>query len=420
MGQYIAIGIFLVVIIAVMTEKIHKTAAALAGVMALLLTRVLNIESAISYVDFDTIGTLLGMMIFVAVIKESGIFEYISIKTAKMAKGTPWKILILFMIFTAVMSTFINNVTTILLVAPMTISIARMLDLRPEPFLLTQVFASNIGGTATLIGDPPNIMIGNAAGLSFLDFVKNTGVVALISMVVLIVVMKFIYGNKMLTSTERIKEVMQMDEKKAIADPRLLKKSVIMMVFVIVGFIFGGHYHVEASTVAMTAAVIMVIINKSDVDRVILEAEWSTLLFFFGLFIVVGGMVETGVIKVLANKLISLTGDNLIITLMVILWGSALLSAVLDNIPFVATLIPLVQAMAADGMDVAPLWWAISLGACLGGNGTLVGASANVVAVQVSTKYGYPISFKDFTKVGFPVMIGSVIISSIYLIIMYA
>lgn len=284
---------------------------------------------------------------------------------------------------------------------------------------MTQIFASNIGGTGTLIGDPPNIMIGSAAHLEFIDFLDNTGLVAVIVLIVLIIGMRFIYGRQLGADPQAISGVMKLDENKSIEDYNLLKKSVVMMVFVVIGFMIHGKLGVDSSVVALTAGIMMLLIGKQNVEHIILEVEWTTILFFFGLFIVVGGMVETGVIGQLAQKLIDATQGNMVATMMVLVWGSAILSAILDNIPFVATLIPLIIAMESKGIDILPLWWAVSLGACLGGNGTLVGASANVVLSSISKKQGYPISFKEYTKMGFPVMVVSVIIASIYLLIRY-
>ena len=420
MEEIIAIVIFLVVIVAIMTEKVHRTAVVLAGAVLLMLSHILTVDKAVGYIDFNTIGVLIGMMLFVAVVKNSGIFEYIAIKAAKLAHGNPWKIMVAFMVITAVLSAFLDNVTTVLLVGPMTITIARMLKVNPVPFLMTQILASNIGGTATLIGDPPNIMIGSAAGLDFIDFITNTGIVAVFVIAALVLIMKFVYKSKLAADAEAIKSVMELDENKAIEDKALLYKSIVVMILVVVGFMFHSQLGIESATVALTAAAIMLVIGKQNVDYIIGEVEWTTILFFAGLFIVVGGLDETGVIGQLAKLVIDMTKGHAIMTMMVLLWASALLSSVLDNIPFVATLIPLVLALGESGIDVTPLWWAISLGACLGGNGTLIGASANVVLSGISGKHGYPISFKEYTKVGFPVMIMSVVLAMIYLLIRYA
>lgn len=419
MQEIVSIIVFLVVIIAIMTEKVHRSAAALAGAVVLLLTRVLDFDAAVGYIDFNTIGVLIGMMLFVAVVKNSGLFEYIAIKAAKMAKGDPWKIMAAFIVITAFLSGFLDNVTTVLLVGPMTITIARMLRINPVPFLITQIFASNIGGTATLIGDPPNIMIGSAAGLTFIDFVANTGIVAVVSIVVLLIAMKFLYGTKMKADAEAIESVAHLDESKAIEDHGLLVKSIVMVVIVVFAFIFHSQIGVDTATIALTCAAVMMVIGGQDIDDIISEVEWSTILFFTMLFIVVGGMVETGVIGELANVVLNVASGHQIIMMMILLWASALFSSVLDNIPFVATLIPLVTALGESGVDIEPLWWAISLGACFGGNGTLIGASANVVLSGISNKHGYPITFATYTKVGFPVMIMTVVLSTIFLLLKF-
>ncbi len=419
MQEVVAIVVFLIVIVAIMTEKVHRTAAALAGSVILLLTGVLDVDSAIGYIDFNTIGVLIGMMLFVAVVKNSGLFEYVAIKAAKMAKGDPWKIMVAFIIITAFLSGFLDNVTTVLLVGPMTITIARMLKINPVPFLLTQIFAANIGGTATLIGDPPNIMIGSAAGLTFLDFVANTGIVAIVSIIVLVIIMRFVYGSKLSADVEAIKSVAQLDETKAIEDHALLVKSIVMVIIVVFAFIFHSQIGMETATIALTCAAVMMVIGKQNIDHIVSEVEWSTILFFVALFTVVGGMVETGVIGELAHIILNTAEGHPIMMMMILLWASALLSSILDNIPFVATLIPLVIALGESGVDIEPLWWAISLGACFGGNGTLIGASANVVLSGISNKHGYPITFKDYTKVGFPVMIMTVVLSTIFLLVKY-
>ncbi|MEE1038118.1 MAG: ArsB/NhaD family transporter [Eubacterium sp.] len=419
MEQTISIVIFLAVIALIVSEKVHEAAAAFIGAAALLLVGILDIEEAASYIDYNTVGVLVGMMVFVAVIKNSGMFEYIAIKSAKIAKGDPWRIMVLFTIVTAVLSAFLDNVTTVLLIGPMTISITSILGLNPIPFLLTQVLASNIGGTSTLIGDPPNIMIGSAAGFSFMDFVFNLAPCIVIIMILLIVMMRFTFKKSLVVDEDSIKQVMLLDEKKTIEDVNLLRKSVIMIAVVVVGFVLHAQIGIESGTIAVTAAAIMLFIGKQDVEEIIADIEWTTIVFFIGLFIVVGGMVETGVVNQLANFVISLTSDKPIMTMLVLLWASALLSTILNNIPFVAALIPLISVMGQQGIDIIPLWWAIALGACLGGNGTLVGASANIVIANISSKHGHPISFKEFAKYGLPVMLMSTLVSTIYLIIKF-
>ena len=417
--QILSVVVFLLVIIAIISEKIHRTVAAVAGGVLLVILRVLTVDQAVSYIDFSTIGVLIGMMLFVAVVRNSGLFEYVAIKAAKIAKGNPWRIMLLFTILTAALSAFLDNVTTVLLVGPMAIAITGILGIDPVPFLLAQILASNIGGTATLIGDPPNIMIGSQAGLSFMDFVANTGVAVVFIMAALCLCFYFMFGRKLLVAPEKMAAVMQLDENKSIKDHALLVKSVVMIILVVIGFVFHSTIGLDSCVIALASATIMMLIGKQEIEEVILGVEWSTILFFTGLFVVVGGMQQTGIITLLGNALVNVTGGNAMLLMLLILWGSALFSSVLDNIPFVATMIPLILAMQADGMDVTALWWALSLGACLGGNGTLIGASANVVLSGISAKHGHPITFARYTKVGFPMMLMSVAISTVYLLIRF-
>ncbi|HIZ78059.1 MAG TPA: ArsB/NhaD family transporter, partial [Firmicutes bacterium] len=396
-----------------------RTVAAMAGAICLVLLGILSIDDCISHIDFNTIGVLAGMMIFVAIVKNSGIFEYLAIKAAKVAKGDPWLIMVLFILITAGFSAFLDNVTTVLLIGPMTLTICRMLDINPVPYFITQIIASNVGGTSTLIGDPPNIMIGSAAGLTFFDFIVNVGPPILVIVGAIILCFRVIYGKKMHVEESAKLSILALDEKKEIKDVKLLHKSVVMIVLVILGFVFHGTLGIESSVVALTAAAIMLLIGKQDIEKIFSEIEWTTIIFFIGLFVVVGGMVEVGIIDTLANMLMNATGGELILTMLILLWGSAIISSILDNIPFVATIIPIILTLESSGINVMPLWWAISLGACLGGNGTLIGASANVVLSGISNKKGYPITFMSYLKVGYPIMLITIVISTIYLILRY-
>lgn len=417
--KIVAVAVFLIVILLIITERVHRTAAAMAGAMVLILTGVMSADKALSYIDFNTIGVLVGMMIFVAIVRRSGMFEYIAVRAAKAVHGDPWKIMVAFTLITAVLSAILDNVTTVLLVGPMSIAIARMLKIDPVPFLMGQILASNVGGTATLIGDPPNIMIGSAAHLSFMDFLENTGFAVLFILVVLILLMKIVYEKKIELGTVDTGAIEKLDPSKSITNRALMKKGIIVLICVIVGFMFHDKLGIESSVIALTAAAVMLIIGREDVNEAIQDVEWTTILFFMSLFVVVGGLTETGIIKELASKIIGATNGHPMVTMLVLLWASALLSSILDNIPFVATLIPLILAMQADGMDVTSFWWAISLGACLGGNGTMIGASANVVLSDISTKHGYPITFKSYLKVGMPFMLLSIVISTVFLVVKF-
>lgn len=417
--KIIAVAVFLIVILLIISERVHRTAAAMAGAMVLILTGVMSADKALSYIDFNTIGVLVGMMIFVAIVRRSGMFEYIAVRAAKAVHGDPWKIMVAFTLITAVLSAILDNVTTVLLVGPMSIAIARMLKIDPVPFLMGQILASNVGGTATLIGDPPNIMIGSAAHLSFMDFLENTGFAVLFILAVLILLMKIVYEKKIEMGTVDTSAIEKLDPSKSITNRALMRKGIIVLICVIVGFMFHDKLGIESSVIALTAAAVMLIIGREDVNEAIQDVEWTTILFFMSLFVVVGGLTETGIIKELASKIIDATDGHPMVTMLVLLWASALLSSILDNIPFVATLIPLILAMQADGMDVTPFWWAISLGACLGGNGTMIGASANVVLSDISTKHGYPITFKSYLKVGMPFMLLSIVISTVFLVVKF-
>lgn len=417
--KIVAVAVFLIVILLIISERVHRTAAAMAGAMVLILTGVMSADKALSYIDFNTIGVLVGMMIFVAIVRRSGMFEYIAVRAAKAVHGDPWKIMVAFTLITAVLSAILDNVTTVLLVGPMSIAIARMLKIDPVPFLMGQILASNVGGTATLIGDPPNIMIGSAAHLSFMDFLENTGFAVLFILVVLILLMKIVYEKKIELGTVDAGAIEKLDPSKSITNRALMKKGIIVLICVIVGFMFHDKLGIESSVIALTAAAVMLIIGREDVNEAIQDVEWTTILFFMSLFVVVGGLTETGIIKELASKIIDATDGHPMVTMLVLLWASALLSSILDNIPFVATLIPLILAMQADGIDVTSFWWAISLGACLGGNGTMIGASANVVLSDISTKHGYPITFKSYLKVGMPFMLLSIVISTVFLVVKF-
>lgn len=417
--KIIAVAVFLIVILLIISERVHRTAAAMAGAMVLILTGVMSADKALSYIDFNTIGVLVGMMIFVAIVRRSGMFEYIAVRAAKAVHGDPWKIMVAFTLITAVLSAILDNVTTVLLVGPMSIAIARMLKIDPVPFLMGQILASNVGGTATLIGDPPNIMIGSAAHLSFMDFLENTGFAVLFILAVLILLMKIVYEKKIELGTVDTGAIEKLDPSKSITNRALMKKGIIVLICVIVGFMFHDKLGIESSVIALTAAAVMLIIGREDVNEAIQDVEWTTILFFMSLFVVVGGLTETGIIKELASKIIDATNGHPMVTMLVLLWASALLSSILDNIPFVATLIPLILAMQADGIDVTSFWWAISLGACLGGNGTMIGASANVVLSDISTKHGYPITFKSYLKVGMPFMLLSIVIATVFLVVKF-
>lgn len=418
-SQIVSIAVFVIVMVAIMTEKLHRSLAAIVGAMLVLALHVLPFNAAMEHIDFNTLGVLLGMMLFVSVVKLSGMFEFLAIKAARLAKGEPWKVMLLFVLLTAVLSAFLDNVTTVLLIGPMTLTVCKLLDVNPIPFFMTEILASNIGGTATLIGDPPNIMIGSAAGFTFFDFILYDAPAVVVILAAVLVVFYFLYGRKMHVNEEHRARIMELDEHAMIKNKRLLKQSYVMIGLVVVGFMAHGALGLESSVIALGAAGIIMLISGESIEEALANVEWTTLAFFAGLFVIVGAMAETGVIEMLAHALIDATGGNVFVTMLVLLVGSAVISSFLDNIPFVATMIPILLAMESTGMDVTPLWWAVSLGACLGGNGTLIGASANVVLSDISKKNGHEITFVQFLKTGFPIMLLTVVIAGLYLVVRF-
>jgi Na+/H+ antiporter NhaD/arsenite permease-like protein len=415
----VSLIIFVVVMALIISEKLNRTVAALSGASILIVMKLLSGEEALGYIDFNTLGVLIGMMIIVGIVKNTGVFEYLAILAAKKSKGDPWKILLSLCIITAVISAFLDNVTTVLLIAPMTFIITSKLDLDPIPFLIPEAIASNIGGTATLIGDPPNIMIGSKAGLDFMDFMVNLTPIIIVVFIATFAVLRFVYRNKFKVTEEQKNDIMKMDEKICIKNVPLLIKSLVVFALILVGFFLHSQFGYPSSVVALAGATLLLLASGENIDEAMHSIEWSTLFFFSGLFIMVGALQSAGLIDLLAKGILGFTGDNLLLTGIVIIWFSAIFSAFLDNIPFVATLIPLIVAMGQSGMNIAPLWWAVSLGACLGGNGTLIGASANVVIAGLSEKQGHKITFARYFKTGFPLMLLSVAISTIYLVIFY-
>lgn len=425
--MWVAAILFALTYVVVMTEKINRAIVSLLAAGLMIVLGILNQETAIRGIDFNTIGLLIGMMLIVAITRQSGIFQFLAIWAAKKVDARPWGILVMISLVTAVTSAFLDNVTTVLLVAPVTLLITEELKVNPYPYLFAMIFSSNIGGTATLIGDPPNIMIGSATGLTFNDFAYNLTPAILVIMVATLAPIYFIWGRHLKATPEDRQRVMQFDEYGAITDARLLKQCLIVIGLVIAGFVFARFLGLEAATVAMTGAALLLLLANFGRDaehqsKHVLDAfnevEWITIFFFVGLFIVVHGVDGTGLLRLLADKMLALTGGDLTATSMVILWSSAILSAIIDNIPFVATMIPLIKAMAptfGGPEGLMPLWWSLSLGACLGGNGTLIGASANLVVAGFAERAGQPIRFIQYTLMAFPIMLLSIAISMVYL-----
>lgn len=417
-----AIGIFLVSYAFIVSEKIHRTIVAMIGGALMILLGIVDQEVAIHHIDFNTLGLLIGMMILVTITADTGIFKYVAIWSAKKVKGNPIHILIALAFITAVGSAFLDNVTTVLLMVPVTYSITRQLNVDPVPYLITEIIASNIGGTATLIGDPPNIMIGSSVEeLSFLDFIYNLSAISFLILFISIGILALIYRKHLKTNEELKARIMELDERDEIKDKRLLKKSLAVLGLTIIGFFIHQIIHVESATIALTGAFLLLLLTDEHyLEEALAKVEWTTIFFFVGLFVLVSGLMETGVISLLADASIELTGGNVTATSILILWISSIASAFIDNIPFVATMIPMIKEMGSLGItNLEPLWWSLALGACLGGNGTLIGASANVIVAGIAAKERTPISFVKFMAVGFPLMLLSIVIANVYIYFRY-
>lgn len=420
----ISAGILILAYIFIALEKVPKVTIALlgAGITILLglvsqtkvLDGVLNPTYFVQYVDFNVIFLLVSMMIIVSITTRSGVFNYIANNLLKMTKGHPIAILAVLGIFTAVTSAFLDNVTTVILIMPITFFIAKELDIDPIPYLLTEIFASNIGGTATLIGDPPNIIIGSAAGFSFMDFVNNLTVVIAIILVVVLALLSLIFKKKLHASEEKMKEVANIDNSNTIKDKALLIRSMTVLGLVILGFVTHDITHIETCVAAMLGASFLLLFEKpTDILR---DVEWNTIFFFIGLFIIIGGVEASGGIKLMAEWILKVTQGSQEAASMLILWASGVISGFIDNIPYTATMSPmLVEIEKAMGADyTTPLWWCLSLGACLGGNMTMIGAAANVIVSETSAKHGHPMFFLRFMKYGVLIVLISLAICSVY------
>jgi Na+/H+ antiporter NhaD/arsenite permease-like protein len=418
----LAIGIFLVTYGLIISEKIHRTIVAMCGGILMVLLDVISQEQGIEHIDFNTLGLLIGMMILVSITAQTGVFKYMAIRAAKVAKGDPLRILIALSMITALASALLDNVTTVLLMVPVTFSIARQLKVNPIPYLLSEVIASNVGGTATLIGDPPNIMIGSAVPeLDFMAFLVNLAPIAFLILIITVILLVVIYRKDLQASPELQANLMSLNEKDEITDLSLLKKSLFALALTILGFVLHGILHLESATIALTGAFLLLLLTGEHyLEDAISKVEWNTIFFFVGLFVLVSGLVHTGVIAMMAEAAIEWTGGDTQLTAILILWLSAIASAFVDNIPFVATMIPMIQEMGSLGIqNLDPLWWSLALGACLGGNGTIIGASANVIVAGLAAKEGHHISFLYFMKIAFPLMILSIIMSHVYIYLRY-
>jgi Na+/H+ antiporter NhaD/arsenite permease-like protein len=425
--MWVSTCILAVTYASIMSEKVNRAIIALVGASVMIVVGVLDQNEAIKGIDWNTIGLLTGMMILVSISRRSGMFQYLAIWSAKAAKAHPAGILFILQITTAVLSAFLDNVTTVLLIVPVTLAICTTLKVPAYPYLFAEIFASNIGGTATLIGDPPNILIGSQVGLTFNDFVFHLTPVIIIVMVVQATIIHFVWGKDLKASATAEARVMKMDPAKSILDWLLLKQSLVVLSIVMVAFVLARPLHLEPATIAMLGAAILMLLDNwvhhsekaaHNIHQTFGDVEWITIFFFIGLFVVVHGVDVGGLLTLLANKLVTATGGNMAHAGYAILWASAVLSVIVDNIPFVATMIPLIKNMAPafGGADhIQPLWWCLSLGACLGGNGTLIGASANLTVAGIGERNKVPFSFMTYTLYAFPMMLVSVAICHVYI-----
>lgn len=418
-------GLLIVAYIFIALEKIPKVTIALLGAAITIVlglvsqTKVvnglINPHYFINFIDFNVIFLLVSMMVIVSITTRSGVFNWIANELLKFTKGHPIKILFALGAFTAVTSAFLDNVTTVILVMPITFAIAKKLDVDPIPYLLTEIFASNIGGTATLIGDPPNIIIGSAGGLSFMDFLKELTPVVLVIIVVVLSLLSFIFRKKLVASEDKMNAIAQIDNSHSIVDKNLMIRSTIILALVILGFMLHDAIHIETCVVAMLGAAFLLIFEKpSDILK---DVEWNTIFFFIGLFIIIGGLEASGGIRLMAEWILKVTQGSQAATSMIILWASGVISGIIDNIPYTATMAPMiVEIEKTMGQAYAfPLWWALSLGACLGGNMTIIGAAANVIVSENANKEGHPISFMRFLKYGVAIVAISLVISTVYI-----
>ncbi len=415
---WLAGGIFFFTFALIVSEKIDRTISALLGGLSMIIFGIVSQDQAFESVDWNVIFLLAGMMVIANVLKETGLFQWIALKAVRLGKGNPIRILVILSIVTGLTSAFLDNVTIVVLIAPVTLFIASTLGLSPIPFLISEVLASNIGGMATLVGDPPNILIGSAAGIDFLTFLANMGPIALIIMIVFIGMMVLMFRKTLHVHPEDIIDLNALDTDSLITKPTLLKKALIVMALVVIGFLSHGALHLQPATVALTGATILMLWGKNDPHKMFRDIEWTTLFFFIGLFIAVEAVVEIGIIESIAEQVLALTGGKVANASMLLIWFSAITSGIVDNIPYTATMIPLVEQMGVV-MPVSVLWWSLALGACLGGNLTLVGAAANVIVASLAEKSGHKIGFWVFFKYGASVTMMSLLVASLYIWLRY-
>lgn len=408
-----ASAIFVITYAIIASERIHKTVAALAGAAVMLIFGLITQEQAFEHVDWNVIFLLFGMMIIAGAMRRSGVFQWLAIQSAKWTRGEPVKLMAVLLILTAIASALLDNVTTVVLIGPITIFLASRLQVSPIPFLIAEILASNIGGMATLIGDPPNLIVGSAAGFSFIDFLNHMLPVSLVLMVLLLVYAKVVFRKSINVPSEQRLELMQMDAKAAIVNPVLARRSIIVLVVTILGFVIHGFVHLEPATIAMAGAALLMVWGRLSPHESFEDVEWAGLFFFVGLFIVVGALLETGVVATLADQLADWTGSDPLITSVAMVWFAGIASGIIDNIPLAAAMVPIVHELSAV-MDVQPIWWSLALGADLGGNLTAIGASANVILISLAEREGHKITFRQFLVHGIPVTLVTLVVATFY------
>ncbi|MGH2454671.1 MAG: SLC13 family permease [Candidatus Limnocylindria bacterium] len=416
---WVGLTIFVGTYALIATERIHKTIAALAGGMAMILLGVVSQEEAFAHIDFNVIFLLAGMMILAGIIRKTGVFGWLAVRSARFAGGDPYRILVVMCVITAVASAFLDNVTTVVLVGPITLFLAARMGMNPMPFIIAEILASNIGGTATLIGDPPNILIGSAADIDFATFALNMGPLAIILLVLFLVAARWIFRGQLTVEPEMRDALLALDERQMIVNPRLLRRSLVVMGLTLVGFLVHGALHFEPATIAMSGAVALMVVAREDPHEILREVEWPTLFFFIGLFMVIAGVIEIGLIQAIATGLIEVTNGALANGAVLILWLSALLSGIVDNIPYTATMLPVVEEMSRPHQGSQALWWALAAGADLGGNATIIGASANVILISMAEREGHPIRFWTYVRYAGPVTVGSILVATVYIWLRY-
>ena len=415
---YIVAGaIFVVTFIAILSDRIDRTIVALVGASAMVISGLIldyySQEEAFETIDLETLGLLMGMMILVALLAETGFFQYLATFTAKRSGGNPWRLLVILGTITTVLSLFLDNVTTIVLIAPVTILIAQILGISPVPFLMAEALLSNTGGVATLVGDPPNILIGSAANLGFNDFLLHLAPIVLVAWPAVLIMLKFLFRKELAEQPKDPEALLHLDEKALLKDPIALRRILIVLGGVILLFFLHTYLHLSPPFIAILGAAVAMLWIKPDVEEVLKEVEWSVLLFFAALFVVVGGLEASGLLGILANNLTSLAVSDVLLTGIILIWAGAIISAIVDNIPYTIIMIPIIQNLGNMGVDITPLWWALALGAGFGGNGTPIGSTANIITIKISEKTRTPITTALWLRTGLPIMIVTTLIGSI-------